>query len=201
MEVLQAIRKRRSVRAFGQEPIGDEVLAGLVDAARLAPSAANMQPLEYVAVSDPALCQAVFDCLKWAAYTHPVGTPAPGQTPTAYLVVLVRQEYKAGIGSAYDVGAALMSAILLAQSQGIASCWLKSINAPRLTQILGVPEGLELDSVLALGRPGEECALVELGPDKEGREVIRYWRDETGRQFVPKRALSRILHKNRHGGR
>ena len=167
-------------------------------AARLAPSAANLQPLEYVAINEPALCQEVFDCLKWAAYTHPVGTPGPGRRPTAYLVALVRAEYKSVVGTAYDLGAALMSAMLLAVEEGLASCWLKSINAPRLAELLAVPLGLEVDSVLALGRPAEEPAVVDLEPGQGGREAIRYWRGEDGRQVVPKRALAGILHWQRY---
>lgn len=200
MDVAQAIAKRRTVRAFGQEPVNEATLASLVEAARCAPSAANLQPLEYVAVNDPALCQEIFDCLKWAAYTHPVGTPGPGQRPTAYLVACVRVEYKAVVGSAYDLGAALMSAMLLAVQEGLASCWLKSINAPRLAELLSVPAGLEVDSVLALGRPAEEPATVDLAKGQTGREVIRYWRDQNGRQVVPKRPLASILHWQRHGG-
>lgn len=200
MPLWDLINQRRSVRAFGQAPISRETLAELVDAARRAPSAANLQPLEYVAVNDPALCEQVFDCLKWAAYTHPVGTPGPGQRPTAYLAVLVRGEYKAPVGAAYDIGAAMMAAMLLAVEKGLATCWLKSINIPRLSKILAAPEGLELDTVLALGAPAEEPALVELKPEQAGREVIRYWRDQAGRQFVPKRALQGILHHDRYGG-
>ncbi|MFH1059877.1 MAG: nitroreductase family protein [Pseudomonadota bacterium] len=200
MPLWDLINPRRSVRAFGQAPVSRETLAELVEAARRAPSAANLQPLEYVAVNDPDLCEQVFDCLKWAAYTHPVGTPGPGQRPTAYLAVLVRGEFKAPVGAAYDIGAALMSAMLLAQEKGLASCWLKSINIPRLGKLLAVPEGLDVDTVLALGVPAEEPALVDLAPDQDGREVIKYWRDDAGRQLVPKRALGRILHHNRYGG-
>ncbi|MFH1033801.1 MAG: nitroreductase family protein [Pseudomonadota bacterium] len=200
MEVNQAIARRRSVRAFSQEPVSEALLASLVEAARLAPSAANLQPLEYVAVSQPALCEQVFDCLKWAAYTHPVGTPGPGQRPMAYLVACVRTEYKAAVGSAYDLGASLMSAMLLAVDNGLGSCWIKSINAPRLAEILGVPAGLEVDSVLALGQPAEEPGTVDLAPEQSGREVIRYWRDDKGRQVVPKRPLANILHRQRYGG-
>lgn len=200
MPLWDLIKPRRSVRAFGQAPVSRETLAELVEAARLAPSAANLQPLEYVVVNDAELCEQVFDCLKWAAYTHPVGTPGPGQHPTAYIVVLVRAELKAPVGAAYDIGAAAMAIMLLAQEKGLSSCWLKSINIPRLAKILDVPEGLDVDTVLALGQPAEEPAQVDLKPDQDGREVIKYWRDEAGRQFVPKRALARILHHNRYGG-
>ncbi len=194
MRVSEAIGKRRSVRAFGQTPIARETLTELVAAARLAPSAANLQPLEYVVVSQPERCQQVFDCLKWAAYTHPVGTPGPGQRPTAYLIVLVRPEYKAPVGWAYDVGAALMAVMLLAMEKGLATCWLKSINLPRLAKVIDLPEGLEIDSVLALGTAAEEPALVDLAPGQAGREAIRYWRDPDGRQQVPKRTLADLLH-------
>lgn len=75
METRQAILARRSVRSFSQEPLERGFLEDLVAVARLSPAAANLQPLEYVVVTQPELCEEIFGCLKWAAYTAPVGTP------------------------------------------------------------------------------------------------------------------------------
>lgn len=199
MDVRQAISLRRTVRAYAQDPVSDELLAELVSVARLAPSAANLQPLEYVAINEPGLRAQIFECLRWAAYTHPVGTPGPGQEPTAYLVVLVRPEYKSPVGWDYDVGASIMSAMLLAVEKGLGSCWIKAVNAPKVAQILGVPPELSVDSVLALGKPAETPTVVDLEPGQSGREVIRYWREPDGRHLVPKRALADILHRQRWG--
>lgn len=55
MEVLEAIRLRRSVRLYSQRPIPDDVMAKVLDALRSAPSACNNQPWQFVLVSDPTL--------------------------------------------------------------------------------------------------------------------------------------------------
>ncbi len=199
METRQAILARRSVRSFSQEPLDPALLRELVDLARLAPSAANLQPLEYVVVTEPSLREEVFDCLKWATYTAPAGTPDEAHRPPAYIAVAARQDYLASVGSNYDLGAAVMTILLLAQDQGVTSCWIHSINGPRVAKLLGLPPELKMDSVIALGRPAEEPVAVDLEAGDQGREVIRYWRDEKDRPFVPKRALSNLLHWERYG--
>lgn len=201
MDLMQAIYARRSVRAFGQEPIAAEVLQEMIDAARVGPSAANRQPLEYVVVTDPETCAAVYDCLKWAAYLAPHGDPPPGQHPTAYVAVLRNQELELAAQSTYDVGAAIQTILLVAVARGLAACWLRSVNVPKAGKILGIPEGYTLDSVVALGRPGEEPVRVDLDEGAGGLEVIKYWRDQSGLHHVPKRALSGMLHWERFGGR
>ncbi len=194
MDVAQAARARRSVRSFKQDEIAHEILAELVDAARVGPSAANRQPLEYLAITDPELRKKVFDCLKWAATIAPRGTPAPGAEPTAYLVVLRRSDYEIPAMAAYDVGAAVQTMLLLAVEKGLGTCWLKSVNFPQLAQIIELPPGMEIDCVVALGYPAEHPKQVDLKPEDQGLEVIKYWRDENEQHFVPKRALETILH-------
>jgi nitroreductase len=201
MDVKEAVYKRRSVRSFTQQEVPQEVLAELVDAARVGPAAANRQPLEYVAVTDPQLREEIFACLKWAAYIAPRGNPQPGHHPTAYLVVLRRKDYELEGMSLYDVGAAVQTILLMAVAKGLGACWLKSVNYPRVAKLLGVPEGVEVDSVIALGYPDEEPRLVNLEPDQEGLEVIKYWRDKQGQHYVPKRALAAVLHRERYGNR
>ena len=62
-----------------------------------------------------------------------------------------------------------MSILLLAHDQGVGSCWLRSINRPRAAKLLGLPEGIELDSVIALGRPAQEAVAVDLKPEDQGQ--------------------------------
>ncbi|MEW5912769.1 MAG: nitroreductase family protein [Thermodesulfobacteriota bacterium] len=200
MDVRKAIYKRRSVRSFKQKPIDQDLLRELVDVARVGPSAANRQPLQYVVVTEPGLCQQVFDCLKWAAYTAPRGVPKPGYTPTAYIIICVKKELTLAVGAKYDLGAAAQTIILLATAEGLGTCWIKSVDVPTLTKILAVPEGVEVDSVIALGVPAEEPKQVDLQPGQGSPEDIKYWRDEDDQQFVPKRNLADILFWNKYNG-
>jgi len=189
-DVLDIIVGRRTIRQFGPEPVPRDVLDALVDAGRLAPSAANMQPLEFVIVDDAGVRGEVFSCLKWAAYIAPEGNPKPGQEPTAYIVTLVNTAVREKMFE-YDVGAAMENMIVAALGQGIGSCWLLSIDRDKLKSILGVPDGYRIDCVLALGRPAEAPAVEDL------KDSQKYWKDAEGRLHVPKRTLRSVLHVNR----
>ena len=156
----------------------------------MAPSAANKQPLEYIIVSDPDLRDKVFEALKWAAYIAPEGTPKEGEKPTAYIIVMVNNKQKIA-DFARDVGAAAENIILTALEEGIGSCWLRSVDRKKVCDMFQLPEHIEVDSVLALGYPGETPVMVEM------TDSIKYWRKD-GVHYVPKRRLDDILHINKY---
>jgi nitroreductase len=189
MSVYEKVISRRTIRQFKPLPIAEKILKNLINAGRLAPSGANLQPLEYIVIDDTKVKQKVFPCLKWAAYIAPEGNPRPGQEPTAYVIVLVNREIRPQ-GFEWDVGAAMENMILTAWEEGIGSCWLLSIDRNCLRQILSVPDNYRIDSVLALGYPAEDSVVEEL------TDSIKYWKDERGRFHVPKRALKDVIHHN-----
>ena len=88
MDPYEAILSRRTIRRFKQKSIDLDLLKKFVNAARLAPSAANFQPLEYFVVTDKDLLDKVFETLGWAAYIKPKWTPRQEERPTAYIIIL-----------------------------------------------------------------------------------------------------------------
>jgi nitroreductase len=188
-KIYATIVRRRTIRKFRPDPVTRVLLERLVDAARLAPSAANLQPLEFVAVDDAGLRAAIFPCLKWAAYIAPAGDPGPGEEPAAYIVTLANTAIREKMFE-YDIGAATQNMILAALEEGVGSCWLLSIDRDRLRSVLGIPDGYRIDSVLALGYPAEDPAPEVL------TDSCKYWKDAAGRLHVPKRALPSVLHVN-----
>jgi nitroreductase len=189
-DVLDLAVTRRTIRRFKPDPVPRQLLERLVDAGRLAPSAANLQPLEFVVVDGAGPKGEVFPCLKWAAYIAPAGDPGPGEEPAAYIVTLVNTKIRDKMFE-YDVGAAMENMILAALGEGVGSCWMLSIDRDRLRSILAVPEHYRIDSVLALGYPAEEPVPEVMG------ESCRYWKDETGRLHVPKRSQQSVVHLDR----
>lgn len=190
MGTYEIALKRRAIRRFKNIPLPYEILEKCVDAARLAPSAANRQPLEYIIVDDEQLLPKVFDTLKWAAYIRPAGDPPPAHRPMAYIVVLIKR----GVGyetlENYDAGLAVENMILVALEEGIGSCCNSSININGLRELLNIPEDYIISLVLALGYP-DESPVVE-----EFREPPKYWQDKDNVLHVPKRGLKDILHRN-----
>lgn len=171
MSVYKIILKRRTIRRFKSDPVPSDLLERLVNAGRLAPSGANLQPLEFIVVNEPEMVDKVFPTLKWAGYIAPAGNPPEGKRPTAYILVLVNTEIKSGNGSV-DAAAAIENIILAALDEGVGSCWLGSIDRNQLRSIFKIPQHYQIDSVLALGYP-DEAPVVE-----DAKDSIKYWKDE-----------------------
>lgn len=189
MSLYELILSRRSIRQFRQKPIPRELLHNIVNAGRLAPSAANRQPLEFIVVDEESKKEEIFPCLKWAGYIAPEGDPKPGQEPQAYVVVLVNKAIREK-GFQWDSGAAIENMILTAWEEGIGSCWIVSVDKDAVGNSLGIPAGYIVDSVIALGYPAETPVIEDL------EESVAYWKDEEGCLHVPKRKLSEVIHFN-----
>jgi nitroreductase len=185
-DLYELIVSRRTVRRFKPRPVPREALERIVEAGRLAPSAANMQPLAFVVAESEEARGSVFPCLKWAAYIAPEGDPKPGQEPMAYIVTLVDTRVREKMFE-YDVGAAMENMILAAAAEGLGSCWLLSVDRDRVREILAVPGEFRIDSVLALGTPDEDPVVEEMA------DSCRYWKDAEGRLHVPKRPFANIV--------
>ncbi|TEU04757.1 MAG: nitroreductase [Candidatus Aminicenantes bacterium] len=189
MSLYELILSRRSIRQFKPEPVSRSILEKLINAARLAPSGANLQPLEFVVVDEEEVRKRLFPCLRWAAYIAPEGNPQPGHEPVAYVVVLVNLKLRKK-GYERDVGAAVENMILAAWEERVGSCWIANADIEKIRDMLNVPEDYKVDSVLALGYPAEEPITEEL------KESVKYWKDSKGRLHVPKRRLDDIVHFN-----
>ena len=186
--IYEAILSRRTIRRFKQKPVDVKLLKKFVNAARVAPSAANLQPLEYFIISEKKLCARVFETLGWAGYIKPKWTPDESERPTAYIVILVRDDlnkyYK------WDVGLSAENIMLVAEEQNIGSCILLNINRKKLREILGIPDSLYIDSVIALGYKSETAIMEDMV------DSVEYYRDENKVLHVPKRKITDILHIN-----
>jgi nitroreductase len=189
MKVYDAILSRRSIRRFHQQHISLETVKKCVNAARLAPSAANLQPLEYCVVTDKELCTKLFEALHWAAYLQPPWTPKENERPTAYIVVLVKDTKNPYYER--DVGLATENIILAAEGEGLGSCILCNIERTRIQEICNIPLAFAIDSVIALGHKAESPVVEDM------TDSVKYWRDQQDVLHVPKRKLEDIIHVNR----
>lgn len=186
MNVIEFIKSRRTIRKFKQTPLSCEQLEKYIDVARVAPSAANMQPLKYVALHSKEMAEKVFPLLKWAGYL-PDYTPKKDERPVAYIVVCVDKSIRPN-GAEADVGAAVENIILAALSDNVGSCWIGSVDREKLAELLDIGEMLSISCVLALGYPDESPMEVKVGED------IKYYLDgET--LCVPKRDIKEVLIK------
>lgn len=187
MDINNLISSRRTIRKFKQTPVSNECLNKYVQAARLAPSAGNVQSLKYIIVSDEQMRDNVFSTLKWAGYLAPEYNPDKNHRPMAYIIVCNDTNIEKK-GYDMDVGAAVENMILSAWDDGVGTCWIGSVNRPVLKKYLDLTDNIYISCVLALGYPDEEPKEVKLSEDGS----IKYYL-ENGTLCVPKRDIDDII--------
>ena len=160
MDAIEALKSRRSVRAYQPHPAPRQVLADLVDCGRLAASAINIQPWEFVVVTSHEMRQAIADLTDHGRFIAQAA---------ACIAVLSRPvKYYLEDGSA-----ATQNILLAAHAHGLGACWIagdKKPYADAIRKLLGAPDGFKLVSLIALGYPGEQPVR-----EKRALEDVVHW--------------------------
>ena len=189
MDLEEVIYKRRTIRRFKQDPISLDTLKKLVDFARVAPVARNVQALEFIIVESAEIRKKLFPLVRWAgSLPEEQRTPEPGREPTAYIIVLVNTKIKRPFVD-FDVGAAVENILLGAINFGIGSCWMAAIDYKKIPELFEIPEHYDLKQVISLGYPDEESVMETY------KDSYAYWKDSDGKMHVPKRELDDIILK------
>jgi nitroreductase len=183
------IMKNRSYRRFDEAiEISIDQLSSWIDLARLSASGRNAQPLKYILSVEKEKNSKIFSTLGWAAYLKDWDGPDEGERPSAYIVQLL--DTAIGTNFFCDDGIAMQSILLGAVEEGYGGCIFRTINKPKLIELLSIPEQFQIINVIALGKPIEKVVIEKM---KEGD--FKYWRDESGVHHVPKRSLEEIILK------
>ena len=152
MDLMQAIRARRSIRSFLDRPVEEEKLLAILEAGRLAPSARNMQDWRFIVVKDADTRSRLAVAARDQQFVGqaPVVIAACG---TSDLVMTCGQP-------AYpiDVAIAVDHMTLAAASLGLGTCWIGAFYEDKVKEILGVPQEIRVVALLPLGYPAEETA-------------------------------------------
>ena len=183
------VEKCRSYRSFAPGVrISREMLIGWIGTARIASATMNRQPLKYRMVYTPEECARVLPLTRWASALD-IKLPPKGHEPTAYIVICHDTDV-IPFNPIFlkDVGICAELIMLSATEQGYGGCIIGSANAEALQKTLGLPDHLQPQLVLALGKPDETVVLTEA----ENGEVT-YYRDENGVHYTPKRPMWDIL--------
>jgi nitroreductase len=142
MDALDALRGRRSVRAYDAgRPVTREQIETIADCGRLAATARNVQPWEFIVITDPAVRAAI------AALA--VNGPFIADAPVCIAVTCQEGSYYLEDGCS-----ATENLLLAAHALGLASCWVagdKKPYAAAVADLLGVPKDYRLVSLVAVG--------------------------------------------------
>lgn len=188
MTVSELVRKNRSYRRFDQKArIAPEALESLVDLARQSGSAGNKQPLRYIISCSEEMNRKIFPNLTWAAALKEWPGPAEGERPAAYIIVVADKTI--WNWAAVDLGVASQSILLGATEVGLGGCTIGVRKKQELTELLALPEELEIRVVIALGKPVETIVLEEA----ESAESTTYYRSDDQVHHVPKIPLKDVI--------
>jgi nitroreductase len=159
MEFDKVIKTRRSIRKYKGTPVPRESLMKILEAARIAPSAAHRQPWHFVVVGDKETIEKLAGRSKWAAEAPAmiVGLADPVASPNWCL---------------NDMGIAFEHIVLTATSLGLGTCWMgQTKRDAEVKEILGIPDELKVIALTPLGEPDE----IKEPKERKSLEEIVSW--------------------------
>ncbi|HRY28413.1 MAG TPA: nitroreductase family protein [Elusimicrobiota bacterium] len=161
MDALEAIARRYSERSYTSKPVPKDVLEKIVDAGRRAPTARNVQPWEFVVVTDAAARKQIAGLAENGKFIE--------QAPACVAVFCKDTKYYLEDGC--NATTALMIA---AAALGVQSCWVAGDKKPyggAVAERLGLPDGYKLVSLVPLGY----AAAAGRPPAKRPLDEVIHW--------------------------
>ncbi|OYV03094.1 nitroreductase [candidate division bacterium WOR-3 4484_18] len=153
MDVFDAVTQRRSIRAYKPDPVPEDKLNHVLEAARLAPSAKNRQPWKFIVVKDPTIRQALVPACKEQQFV--------GEAPVVIVGVAETTDYVLTCGipaHIIDIAIAMTQITLQAMEEGLGTCWIGAFYQDEVKKILGIPPDKQVVELMTLGYPAESPA-------------------------------------------
>jgi len=161
MDAIKCIKERRSIRSYIEKDIAKEILEDIVDCGRLAPSANNIQPCEFIIITKKDLLEKIS---KAATY-------GPFIKDSAACIVICGDESS---GHLLEDGSASTENILLAaKAYNLGTCWIagwKRKYNPQIKELLNIPENKTIVSIISLGYTEEKKEIK-----KKSLNEILHW--------------------------
>lgn len=167
MEFYKLVKQRRSIRAYKPDPVEEDKLLRILEAGRLAPSAANRQPWHFVVVRDSLKREHLR-----RGYDREWFVKAP-------VIIVVCADpsaaWKRKDGEEYwkvDAAIAMEHIVLAAANEGLGTCWIGAFDEKAVREVLGIPEHIRVVAMTPLGYPAEEKGPVA---DRKPLEEIAHY--------------------------
>lgn len=170
MEVLEAIKGRRSIRAFTDELVSEEEVKTLIDAARHAPSAGNIQPWEFILVRKAEVKRKLVGAALNQTFI---------EEASVVIVVCANEDMsRSGYGSRgatlyciQDTAAATQNILLTAYSMGLGTCWVGAFSEEEVKRVLDIPSGVRPVAIIPVGHV---TANPPKHPKRPINEIVHY---------------------------
>lgn len=154
MDILKTIKNRRSIRAFKSQNVPVEIVEKLIDAARWAPSAGNIQPWEFIIVRKLEIKRSLAEAALNQKFII--------EAPVVFVVCADEKRSSLGYGvrgktlyCIQDTAAAAQNIHLSAQSFGLGTCWIGAFAEEAVRKILQIPDEVRPVAIIPIGYPAE----------------------------------------------
>ncbi len=150
MDILKAIKKRRSVRGYLDKTIPKQVLNRVLEAARLAPTAANKQPFKLVLVTDKLTKTKLVEASRKQMFI--------AEAPIVVVGCAFPEESYQKIGGTHtseeiDISIVFDHLMLQAAEEGLGTCWIGAFDEAQVKEILNIPSDVRVIGLTPLGYP------------------------------------------------
>jgi len=160
MEAIKALKTRRSKRKFLPTPVPKKVIEDIIDCGRLAPSAVNIQPVEFIVVTKEEIRKKIAEMTDYGRFIV--------EAPVCIVIFSRQTKYYLEDGCA-----ATENILLAAHAHGLGACWVagdKKLYAEKVRQLLGAPQNFKLITLIPLGYSKEEPK-----PAKRKLKDVLHW--------------------------
>ena len=170
MDFSELVQTRYSVRAYKAEPVSEEQLQAVLDAARLAPTAANRQPFRLIVISVAGREEELKQIYHRDWFVQAPYIICACGVPEENWVRVDGKNY-----NDVDVTIAMDHLILAAADLGLGTCWIAAFDPDAARRVLNLPEGVEPIAFTPLGHPADHARTKKRKPLEE---LVRYERWE-----------------------
>lgn len=179
-DILDIIKTRRSVRKYKDQAVTKEFIDKILEAARWAPSAINVQPVRFVVVQDSEIKKKVGDAARFYFLIN-------NHVADAALIIAVCAKDKNYKWAPLDCAMASQNIMLEAHSLGLGSCFVGEFNEDKAKEALGLPDKMKIFALITIGFPDGE---VETPPRLDINEIVFYDKYEENGDIGSKSILS-----------
>jgi nitroreductase len=171
MDFYEVIKTRRSVRSYKKDPIPDDVLKRVLNAARIAPSGNNRQPWKFIIIKDEERKKKMVELCEGQKFVAeaPILIVACGRN-----IHYNRGGWMGDYSMIVDVAIAMDHLTLSARAEGLGTCWIGSFDNEGIKKFLGIPEDVNVVALTPLGYPKKPDVFKETKDRKNLEEIICY---------------------------
>jgi nitroreductase len=164
MDALEAIKSRRVQRAFAQRPVEPDKLSQIVSAGRHAMSARNLQPWQFIVIQNRDTLREVGALCSTGKFI--------ADAPSA---IVVLKDTSNARWADVDCAQAVQNMATAGCALGLGTCWVGNFDAAKLAQMLGLPDGWAIFTILPFGYP-DPSNPPQTRPLKPRSEMVHYER-------------------------